>query len=370
MKTYKNLWNDFISDENIKLAIKNSSKGGKKKKRNDVKAVLKDVDKSIQDIREYMNNYYNDDHKPKIIYDGISKKKRTIIVPTYRELIVQHMLIQVLKPILLKGTYEHAYGSIPKRGVHKAKKAIVKWIRTDGKNCKYCLKIDIRKYFESISHDILKHKLAKYIKDEKIIKILFTIIDSTEKGLPLGFYTSQWLSMWFLKDFDHFVKEHIHAKHYMRYMDDIVIFDSNKRKLWNIYTNVLRFLAREKLSLNNRRQLFRFSYIEKGKEKGRSLDFMGFVFHRNRTAIRRSIYYKMCRKAKKIYKKEKPSIHELRQMMSYLGWIKSADVYQSYLLSIKPYFNFQKAKRRISANDSKRKEGDPLCGKQLKTAVI
>lgn len=353
MKSYKNLWEQFISEENIRTAIKNSSKGGKKKKRKDVQAVLNDIEGYIPQIIADVEDFHNDNHKPKIIYDGISRKQRTIIVPTYREQIIHHMIVNVLKPILLKGTYEQAYGSIPGRGAHKGKKVIEKWIRDDAKNCKYCLKLDIKKYFENISHDILKVKLSKIIRDKKFLSVVFEIIDATERGLPLGFYTSQWLSMWYLKDFDHFLKEQCYAPHYMRYVDDLMIFGANKRKLWETYKNIVQYLLDIGLQLNNRKQLFRFVYAKHGKEYGRNLDFMGFRFYRNRVTLRRSIYMKMCRKAKRIGEKEKPTLYELKQMLSYLGWIKDCNVYGAYLEHIKENVNFQYAKRRISRHDRK-----------------
>ena len=357
MKTYKNLWDDFISDDNIKLAIKNAAKG--KKKRKDVKRILMfygyEPNKVIKYFRRYASNYINDMHTPIIIYDGISKKKRTIIVPSFRELVIQHMLVNVLKPMFLNGVYERSYGSIPNRGAHDGKKAIEKWIKKDIKNCKYVLKLDIKKYFESIPHDVLIEKLSKELKDKRVLNVLLRILPVTENGLPLGFYTSQWLSMWYLKDFDHLVKEKMYAPHYIRFADDMVIFGSNKRYLWHTYDCIVEELKKLGLSLNNRSQLFRFIYRENGEKRGRDLDFMGFRFFRNRTILRRGIYYKMCRKARKIYKKAKTSIYELRQMMSYLGYIKDSDVYMSYLQYIKPFFDFQKAKRRISKYDKRRK---------------
>lgn len=361
MKTYKNLFNSFISDENIKQSIKDASKGKKKKKRKDVRKVIaayeSDLKGTIEYFREYAIHYVNDNHAPIEIYDGISRKKRTIIVPTFRELVVQHMIVNVLKPLFLQGIYERAYGSVPGRGAHDGKKIIEKWIRKDPRNCKYCLKLDISKYFESIPHDVLKAKLSRELKDDRLLEIMFTLIDSTDKGLPLGFYTSQWLSMWYLKGLDHCIKEQCYSPHYMRYMDDIVIFGANKRKLWKTYHCLEKYLQDLGLRFNNRSQLFKFDYQRCGKEYGRDLDFMGFRFYRNKTTLRRNIYYKMCRKAKRVSRKDKPSIYELRQMMSYLGYIKDTDVYNAYCKYIKPYFSFQKSKRRISNYD---RRGDTL----------
>ena len=353
MKSWNNLWDNFLSEDNIRLAIKNAARG-KVKKRYDVKRALKDVDGYVKYIKHYAENFRNDKHNPIEIYDGITRKKRTIIVPTFRELVVQHMLINVLKPVFLQGVYERTYGSIPKRGAHEGKKYIEKWIRHDVKNCKYCLKLDIKKYFENISHDILKTKLSRVIKDKKILSILYEVINATDNGLPLGFYTSQWLSMWYLKDFDHYVKEKLYAPHYMRYADDIVIFGANKRKLWKTFEEIKKYLGDLGLELNRKSQMFRFVYTKHGMEYGRDLDFMGFRFFRNRTIIRRSIYYKMMRKARKISKKSKITIFDIRQMLSYLGWLKSTDVYKMYVKYIKPFFEVRKAKKRISNYDRRK----------------
>lgn len=352
MKTYKHLWDDFISDKNIDLAIKKALKNKKKKRRKDVRKALADINSFKKHIKEYACNFENRKHNPKIIYDGISRKQRKIIVPAFDELVIQHMIVQVLQPMFLKGIYEHAYGSVPGRGAHMGAKYIRKWI--DKGNCKYCFKADIRHYFDSIPHSDMKWKLSKTIKDERILDILFKIIDVIDVGLPLGFYTSQWLSMWYLKDFDHFVKEHCYALHYMRYMDDIVIMGSNKRKLRKTYEDIVEYLKKEGLQLNNKRQIFRFSYFRNEKEYGRAIDFMGFVFHRNRTALRRSIYYKMCRKARRVSKKGKVTIHEIRQMLSYVGWLSATDTYSAYLEYIKPFFCIQYAKRRLSRYDKRR----------------
>ena len=128
---------------------------------------------------EWVTQFQNAFHTPIEIYDGISRKVRHIIVPTLEELIVQHCVVNALRPIFTKGMYLHTYASIPGRGPHKAKKFIEKWLRDDPKNTKYVLKMDIRHFFDEVPHDILKSKLAKVIHDEKMLYLLDQIINVT-----------------------------------------------------------------------------------------------------------------------------------------------------------------------------------------------
>lgn len=256
--------------------------------------------------------------------------------------------MNVLSPIFMHGMYEHSYGSIPKRGTHKGKKTIERWISKGGKDCKYCLKLDIKKYFDSIPQDIYIEKFRKIIHDKKIMKIIEKITHATPKGLPLGFYTSQWTANWYLQDLDHYIKEDLKVKYYIRYMDDMVIFGSNKKKLHEARIKIERFLNEYLgLKLKGNWQVFRFDY----HGKYRFLDFMGFRFYRNKTTLRRSIMLKATRKARKLFKKTKATIYEARQMLSYLGWIKHTDTYNVYLTFVKPFVNFQTLKRRVRSYD-------------------
>ena len=347
MKSYNHLYEVCLSEANRKEAIKLA----KHSKR--IRKIIKRrhlSDEALVDMAyDWIVNYENAKHTPIYIQDGLSKKRRQIIVPTLEELIVQHCIVNALKPMFYKGMYEHSYASSPNRGAHKGKSVIEKWIRSDKKNVKYVLKMDIHHFFDSIPHDILKAKLTKKIHDEKMLHLLFKIIDVTDIGLPLGFYTSQWLSNWYLLGLDHYIKEQLQAVHYMRYMDDMVIFGSNKKVLHRTRQAISDYLETELgLELKGNWQVFRFSY---GEDKGRDLDFMGFRFYRNRTILRKSIMFKATRKAKKLSSKEKPTIYDMRQMMSYLGWIDATDTYNMYLYWIKPYVSFQAMKRRISKYD-------------------
>lgn len=346
-RSYSHLWEKYISEENRKLAIKKATRG--KTNRRSVRRRLNNPHFE-EEIDYYAKHYENKPHTPKVIYDGIQRKKRTIIIPSFDELVIQHMVINVLESIFSKGMYQHSYGSIPKRGPHKGKKTIVKWLKRDYKNCKYCAKFDIRKYFENIRHDVLIRKLRKIIHDVRFLNVLIKIIEVIPVGLPLGFYTSQWLANWYLQELDHFIKEKIRIRHYIRYMDDIILFSKWKRNLHYARITIGIFISGLGLELKHNWQIFRFE--DNGKY--RFLDFMGFRFYRNRVTIRKSILLKATRKARRLYKESKIRIYSARQMLSYLGYFKHTDTYNIYLERIKPFINFQYLKRRISKYDKRR----------------
>ncbi|WP_204790975.1 reverse transcriptase/maturase family protein, partial [Oscillibacter sp. CU971] len=302
MKSYKHLFDICISEENRRKAIK------KAKRTKRIRKMIRKRHLSDEALLalsyDWIISYENAEHTPIVIQDGIRHKERVIIVPTLEELIVQHCVVMALEELFWHGMYHHSYASIPKRGAHKAKKVIEKWIDKDPKNVKYVLKMDIRHFFDSIPHDILKAKLRKRIHDDQMLDLLFKIIDVTDVGLPLGFYTSQWLSNWFLQELDHFIKEQLHAVYYARYMDDMVVFGSNKKVLHQIRQAISGYLGENLgLELKGDWQVFRFSYTVKGEDLGRPLDFMGFQFYRNRTVLRKSIMLKATRKARRIHKK-------------------------------------------------------------------
>lgn len=354
MKTYSHLYEQLISDENIKLAIHNASLGSKNKRAK--KKLLKmreNVNEYIPRVRKYILNYVGKLHKQKEIYDGISRKKRKIVVPNVWEQVYCHAIVNVLKPIFMKGTFVYAYGSIPGRGSHDAKKVIERWIRNQPEDCVYCLKMDIKKYFPSIPQERLKAKLSRIIKDKRFLDRVFELFKVQEKGIPLGFYTSQWFAIWYLQDFDHWVKEKLGAKKYVRWMDDMAIFHQDKNVLHEFRKRIDVYLQSEfGVRLNHKWQVFLFDRGKIRKRQiGRDLDYMGFRFYHNRTILRRALYYKACRKAEKVHRKSKPTVYDCKQMITYFAWTKVANVYKMYCRYIKSKVDFRYMRKRISNYD-------------------
>ncbi len=343
MKSYNYLYEQFISDDNIRLAIKNACKHKLNRRR--FRELHDNPDKYIDWIRKEAISFTNDRHTPIEIYDGIQRKKRTIIVPTFREQIIHHMVVNVLKPIFMRPMYEHSYGSIPGRGGTLGMKHVRKWLRRDVRNTKYCLKMDIRKYFDSVPHEIVIRKLKEQIHDEKFLAVLLEIVSVNDNGFPLGFYTSQWFANWYLTELDHYIKERLGAVHYIRYMDDMVVFSANKRKLHKMRVAIEEYLSCNLgLHLKDNWQVFPM--------KARFLDFMGYRFYRDRVTLRRSILYKACRKAKRM-SKNKPTIYAVKQVLAYLGWFSQTDTYNVFKSRFAKYINIQYLKRRVSRYDKR-----------------
>ena len=388
MKSYNHLFEQYLSVENYNLAVRNATrhKGGKKRKYKRIQYMRDHAEDLMPELMEYAENFYNEQHRPKIIYDGVRRKQRIILIPSMRQQVVHHMIVNIMKPIIMKPMYRHSYGSVPGRGAtngkrkkhgmktHGGKEAVERFIREHPSDCKYCLKMDIHKFFESVPHDKLKAMFQRIIHDERFLKILETLVDAngTETGMPIGFYTSQWFANFYPTGLDHYIKEQLHAKGYFRYMDDMVVFDKSKQKLHNIQRGVKLYLKEVLgLSMNPKWQVFRFHDVTKcGKEKGRFLDFMGFRFYRNRTVLRRTLLLRATRKAKKIGVKHGKTVYDCKQMLSYKGWLTPTDTYKAYKKRIKPYVSFRNLQQTVSRKQ--REENERMkaeCGTKMKMAI-
>ncbi len=124
-----------------------------------------------------------------------------------------------------------------------------------------------------------------------------------------GNYTSQWLANYYLQDLDHFIKEQLKVKYYIRYMDDMVLFHRNKRELHRIKKYIEIYLKKEKLQLKDNWQLF--------KVDSRPLDFLGFKFYRGYTTLRRGNFLRIKRRVKKIIKKGYIRTTDAQAIISY-----------------------------------------------------
>lgn len=343
MKRIGYLYDKICDIDNIKLAIYNASKG--KRNRKYVQKIIRNSDFYAKEISHMLTNetYKFSSNRHKTIKEGSSQKERDITIPLfYPDQIIQWAVIQIIQPILMKGMYQYNCGSVPKRGGLAAKKYIEKIQKR--RNAKYVLKIDIRKFFPSVSHNKLKSLLAKKIKDKKVLNLLFAIIDNGEKGLPIGYYTSQWLSNFYLQEVDHFIKEKLHIKYYVRYVDDMVFIDSNKRKLHKSLKELRLYLEKEQyeLQIKDNWQLWRIY--------SRPIDFVGYRFYKGYTLLRKRLFYRLTKTVRKI-KRSGLNIKRARRFNSLIGWGTHINFKSYYVHYIKPIITRNTIKNYISFYD-------------------
>lgn len=319
MKRYNNLYEKIYDINNLKLAHYNARKG--KIHYKEVQMVDSDVDFYIKDIHFMLKNktYKISDYKIYTKFDG-KKEREIFVLPYYPDRIIQWAIIQIVEDIWIKSLISQTYSSIKNRGIHKC----VKKLSYDLYKYKpeYCLKLDIKKFYPSINHDILKNIIRKKIKDKDLLELLDHIIDSAN-GVPIGNYLSQYFGNLYLNQFDHWIKENKHIKFYYRYCDDIVILHNDKQFLHELLLNINNYLNNNlKLTLKENYQIFP---IEK-----RGIDFVGYRFFGNYILLRKSIKNNMKKKIIPMYDFKDITKHDLNVIGSYNGWIKWCNGYRLY----------------------------------------
>ena len=232
MKRVGNLYQIISSMDNLKAAHLNARKG--KGWYKDVKKVNEHEEEYLIQLQEMLvqKTYRTSEYVTFTRKEG--RKERVIYkLPYFPDRICQWAVIQVIEPYLIRNMIANTYSAIPGRGIHKAMKDVKTAIRKDPSGMAYCLKLDVKKYYPSIDHGILKAKFRRLFKDPDLLWLLDEIIDSTpgNTGIPIGNYVSQYAGNFYLSEFDHWIKEDKHIKHYFRYMDDVCIFSDSKEDL-------------------------------------------------------------------------------------------------------------------------------------------
>lgn len=306
MKRINNLYNKIISLENLQLADTIARKG--KSGQYGIKVHDRNRDGNLLALHEQLKNmqYKTSPYKIFKVYEP--KERYVYRLPYYPDRIVHHAIMNFLEPLFVSVFTADTYSCIKGRGIHAAARAVRKAMR-DVPGTTYCLKLDIRKFYPSVNHDVLKSLLRRKLKDRELLKLLDEIIDSAD-GLPIGNYLSQYLANYYLTFFDHWLKEVKHVKYYFRYADDIVLLGGDKESLHALFEDMSEYLNLNlKLTIKTNHQVFPVA--------ARSLDFVGYRFYQTHTMLRKSIKKRFARMVAR--RKNKNSID------GYLGWTKHAN---------------------------------------------
>lgn len=292
--------------DNLVLADKNASKG--KLKQYGVLQHLKQQQSNILLLHESLlnKNYTTSPYTTFKVYEP--KERDVYRLPYYPDRIVHHAIMNVLEPIFLSTFTSNTYSCIKGKGIHAAANDVRNAL-LDVHNTTYCLKLDIKKFYPSVNHQILKQLLKKKFKDKDLLNLLDNIIDSAE-GLPIGNYLSQYFANFYLTYFDHWIKQDKAVKYYFRYADDIVILSNNKNYLHGLLFVIKNYLLSNlQLTVKSNYQVF--------PVWARGIDFVGYKFYHTHTLLRKSIKKNFARMI--AHRKNKASI------ASYMGWAIHAD---------------------------------------------
>lgn len=230
----------LISDpDNLRLASWKAAKG--KRYTAAVLNFQEDLDANLRQLREQIQSGKVEvgDYRYFKVYEP---KERQICASAFREQVLHHALMNVCHETFDRALIHDSYASRNGKGTYAALDRAKLFTR------KYAwfLKLDVRKFFESIHHDVMKRQLARLFKEERLLQIFYTIIDSYEahpdRGVPIGNLTSQYFANHYLSELDHIIKEKLRIKAYIRYMDDMVLWHNDKEELKSVLKSVQSFL--------------------------------------------------------------------------------------------------------------------------------
>ena len=218
-----NLYPELCCFDNLLLAFKKASRATKNKP--ETLLYFYNLEQNLTSLRESLEK---ESYKPGKYrtFEISDPKRRTISVAPFEDRVVHHAIVNILEPIYERRFIYDSYATRKDKGTHKAVRRAQTFLRTN----QFYLKMDIHHYFDSIVQDTLINIIATKIKDKRLMRLIIRIIRNGGdgvKGLPIGNLTSQFFANCYLDVFDHWIKDEIGEKYYIRYM-------------WNLRNKFLR----------------------------------------------------------------------------------------------------------------------------------
>jgi retron-type reverse transcriptase len=264
MKSYRNLFEAIVSFDNLLLAAQNASQG--KRSKANVAVFNYNLEENLVLLQRALidKSYRPGSYRAFHIFDP---KKRLISAASFADRVVHHALCNIIEPLFDRTFIYDCYANRQDKGTHKGIKRVQRFLRGN----RYVLKCDIKKYFPSIDHEILKQEIRWRIADPDTLWLIDAIIDGSNeqefvydifpgenlftplrrrKGLPLGNLTSQFFANLFLNRFDHFIKEILMVRYYARYVDDFLIAANSIAFLSEVKKKIEEYLAQLRLKLH------------------------------------------------------------------------------------------------------------------------
>lgn len=267
MKRYGNLWDSVTSWENLLLAARKARRS--KRDRSAVQRFEFGLETELLAIQGELRNAT---YRPgQFSTHWITRPKpRLISAAPYRDRVVHHALMNVLEPILDRHMHPGSFACRKDKGTHAAADRLQALMHRH----RYFVQCDIRKYFPSIDHEILKGLFRRIVKDRQAIWLMDLVVDCSNvqepvvhyfpgdalfdphrrrRGLPIGNLTSQWFANWYLTGLDHLITSHLRVGAYVRYCDDFVLLADDRRQLAQAIDAVRDCLAGLRLRVHEER---------------------------------------------------------------------------------------------------------------------
>lgn len=241
MKRYGHLFERVCDFHALAAAAVEAARGKKAKPR--VARFFQHLETEVIALEEEIrtNRYRPRAYRTFVVQDP---KVRMICAADFRDRVVHHAVCKVLEPIFERSLIWDTYACRKGKGTHRA----VRKAQALCRRYPCFLKLDVHKFFDTVDHGILKRLLRRKVKDRQLLGLMDIFIDhpvpwtETGRGIPIGNLTSQHFANYYLSPLDHFIKESLCIKGYIRYMDDLLLFSNDKTRLWDSADMVHRFL--------------------------------------------------------------------------------------------------------------------------------
>ena len=314
-------------------------------------------------------------------------KWRDLYIPKLQDHIIAHMVMDASMEAFMRGMHPHCCGSVPGRGIKHVVKTVSRWMQED-RACRYFVKLDIRKFFDSIDGDILMDKLRRKIKDKDILWAHGQIISSPAKlsiesvpagsrppdkiATPVGYYTSPWYANLYLEECDWFIEQKLFkerrgkrikfVRHYLRYVDDMLLIGTSKRDLEKAVHMIKEHLRKTLgLEIKNTWEIKAIGKHELADGKWQLkqgtywCDIGGYKFCKDGVILRDGIYLETRRLARKMNRQGYYTKKQCASLNSRIGWSKHCDSRNFIENEIKPYVDIKTTRRIISDVDKESK---------------
>lgn len=353
MKRVGNLFDRLISDENLRKAINEVNRTHHWRthhRPNKCTAWVEETkEERIAELRKIIVEGF-EPKEPHVTqrWDASAQKWRTVSEPAqWPDQYVHHALIQVLQPKMMAGMDFYCCGSIRDRGPHHARKAIENWMEHDPKGTKYELCGDIYHFYDSLKPEVVMARMRQLYKDRRVLDLIWCII---KDGVLIGAYTSQWFANTVLQPLDRLIRESGLCKHYSRYMDNLTILGSNKRKLRKLRVLVENWLNAHQLKLKSDWQVFPtvqrsakvpLDPLRRGFErpKSRMPDAVGYKYGRGYTIPRKHNLLRIKRAIARYRKRKRQGKRIMAgaaaSLLSRLGQLKHCNNHNIYRMLFK-----------------------------------